>query len=719
MADSNGAVMTNIWNTEFTNYVNYLKNEGMGSLYNKAFNHTTISVNLEGLRDNLAQFNAAKNALGLLSKFTGLSFTLTTSTSADIVTDNNDPSGAYATSTYSGSTILHSTVNVARDWVSNWSIGQYGVQTFIHEFGHALGLNHGGPYNGNGDYATDAIFNIDTWQYSIMSYFTQDNYDSASYLYLIGPMIGDIKALNDLYGRLSANAGNTLYGRGETAISGWTDFGRYSQATYCINDTSGIDTMDYSNTATANTIDLRAGFFSDINGYRGNVSIAIGTVIENASGGSGADTIFGNAVSNTLRGNGGNDRLWGGSGSDLLDGGTGVDAAYYSDSTVGLRASLLNPSLNTGIALGDRYLSIENLYGSNFNDALYGDNLANTIWGANGSDSLYGNGGNDYLRGGAGNDALIGGAGADILDGGDGTDTAYYTDSTVGLQINLLTRSLNTGIAAGDVYVSIENIFGSNYNDRIVGDNFNNSLWGAAGNDVLIGNGGSDSLIGGGGADTLNGGDGTDTAYYNDSAIGVTVSLLNPSSNTGIAAGDTYISIESLYGSAYNDTLIGDNLANTLGGGAGNDNLYGNGGNDAINGGAGNDYIVGGAGNDAIFGGSGLDRLFGGTGADRFVFTSLSDSTVATAGRDIIYDFSYASGDRIDLSLIDANSLVGGNQAFTFIGTAAFTGVAGQLHVEMSGSNTIVMADVNGDRIADFALTVANVNALSSLNYTL
>lgn len=561
--------MTNVFTTEFTSYVNYLKNEGRGSAYNVAFNHTTISVNLEGLRDNAAQFNAAKNALGLLSKFTGIGFTLTTSANADIVT-NNTYSGAYATRDTIGNTITRSHVNVASNWVSDWSIGKYGVQTFIHEFGHALGLNHGGPYNGSGSYETDAIFNIDTWQYSIMSYFDQSNYDGASFLFLIGPMIGDIKALNDLYGRLAVNTGNTVYGRGETVYSGWTDFSKYSQSTYCVNDTSGIDTLDYSNTYTSNLIDLRAGHFSNVNGYKGNVSIALGTVIENASGGAGNDIIIGNSVGNVLNGNGGSDTVYGLEGSDIL-------------------------------------------------------------YGMDGNDTLYGGAASDTLRGGNGNDGLVGGSGADFLDGGAGLDTVYYNDATLGLR----------------------------------------------------------------------------------------VSLLSPSTNTGIAAGDTYVNVENIYGSAYNDTLVGDNFANTLWGASGNDYLYGNGGSDALNGGAGSDYLVGGDGSDALVGGAGLDRLFGGSGADRFVFTLISDSTVAATGRDVIYDFSYAQGDRIDLRIIDANTRVTGNQAFTYIGTAAFTGVAGQLHVEYSGGNTYVVGDVNGDRIADFAITVSGANALSSLNYYL
>ena len=556
--NDNGAVMTNVWNSEFTNYVNYLKNEGTG--YNQAFNHTTISVNLNGLNDFPAQLAAAKNALGLLSKFTGIKFFLTSAANADIRTDN-ELSGAYCSTTTSGHTITSAFVNVQKTWVSDWSIGEYGVQTFIHEFGHALGLNHGGPYNGNGNYDTDAIFNIDTWQYSIMSYFDQSNYDNASYLYLYGPMIADIKALNDLYGRLAVNTGNTLYGRGETVMSGWTDFGRYSQATYCINDTSGVDTLDYSNTATSNWIDLRAGFFSNINGYKGNVSIALGTVIENAYGGSGSETIVGNGVSNVLRGNGGSDVLWG---------------------------------------LG-------------------------------GNDSLLGGSSNDVLHGGDGNDALYGGSGADVLDGGANIDTAYYNDSAAGLTVSLLNPAYNTGIAAGDTFISIENLFGSNYSDTLIGSNGNNTIWGASGNDLI----------------------------------------------------------------------------------------YGNGGSDALNGGAGNDVIFGGTGNDAIVGGAGADSLYGGSGADRFVFTSISDSTVSSLGRDVIRDFSYGQGDRIDLSIIDANVLAGGNQSFSYIGGSGFHGVAGELRAVYSGGNTVVSGDVNGDGRADFAITIAGVSAVSSLNYIL
>lgn len=549
--------MTNVFNSEFSSYVEYLKNEGTGQ--NVAFNHTLISVNLNGLLDNSAQYNAARNALALWSKFTGLQFNIV-SGSADITVDNTY-AGAYATVDTSGSTITRSQVNVARDWYPNWSIGQYGVQTFIHEFGHALGLNHGGPYNGNGTYANDAIFWQDTWQYSVMSYFEQENYNGATTVNLIGPMIADIKAIQDLYGRISVNSGNTVYGRGETVISGWTDFSKYAYSTYCVNDTGGVDTLDYSNTSPSALIDLRAGYFSNINGLKGNVSIALGTVIENARGGAGNDSIIGNHVANVLQGNAGTD----------------------------------------------------------------------TIQGLDGNDSLYGGLARDYLYGGNGNDSLVGGAGNDYLNGGANIDTAYYSDSTVGLK----------------------------------------------------------------------------------------ASLLVPSQNTGIALGDTYVSIENIYGSAYGDTLVGDNFANTLWGANGNDYLYGNDGADALNGGSGNDYIVGGLGNDAIVGGAGMDRLFGSGGGDRFVFTATTDSTYSSAGRDVIYDFSYAAGDRIDLTLIDANTQVAGNQAFAYIGTAAFNGSAGQLHIDYAGGNTVVSCDVNGDRVADFGLTVYQANAISSLCYYL
>lgn len=298
-----------------------------------AFDHTQITVNLNGLSDS-AMVSSAKKALLAWERATGLDFVLSNSSSADIVINDDDSSGAYAgPASVTNNVISQSTVNVPTNWMDGfaeseqWGYGSYGLQTFIHEIGHALGLNHGGPYDGSGTYDDDAIYWTDTYQYSIMSYFTQsDNpYNGATDIYPLAPMIADIEAIKLLYGSLSVRTGNTLYGKGETTMGGVTDLSKYADAAYAIKDTGGIDTFDFSNEAARSIIDLRAGYFSDINGNVGNVAIAVGTVIENARGGRFSDTITGNGAANTLYGMAGNDKLIGGSGADKLVGGSGGD----------------------------------------------------------------------------------------------------------------------------------------------------------------------------------------------------------------------------------------------------------------------------------------------------------------------------------------------------------------------------------------------------------
>ncbi len=129
-------------------------------------------------------------------------------------------------------------------------------------------------------------------------------------------------------------------------------------------------------------------------------------------------------------------------------------------------------------------------------------------------------------------------------------------------------------------------------------------------------------------------------------------------------------------------------------------------------GGNGDDELDGGAtGNDVLVGGLGQDSLGGGGDADRSVYTGVADSTVAAA--DTIEDFNTSGGDIIDLSLIDANTAAAGDQAFAFIGTGAFTGIAGQLRYQQSGGDTFVQGDVNGDGVADFMIMLTGTLALT------
>ena len=181
---------------------------------------------------------------------------------------------------------------------------------------------------------------------------------------------------------------------------------------------------------------------------------------------------------------------------------------------------------------------------------------------------------NDVLTGDGGDNILIGGGGADKLDGRAGIDAASYGRAQAGVTASLAKPSLNTGEAAGDTYSAIENLVGSNFND------------------VLSGNGANNVLYGGIGADKIGGGAGIDTASYGGAQAGVTASLATPSLNTGEAAGDTYSSIEGLWGSHLNDVLTGNASANNLSGLSGDDFLDGGLGNDTLDGGMGRDTFA-------------------------------------------------------------------------------------------------------------------------------
>ncbi len=137
-----------------------------------------------------------------------------------------------------------------------------------------------------------------------------------------------------------------------------------------------------------------------------------------------------------------------------------------------------------------------------------------------------------------------------------------------------------------------------------------------------------------------------------------------------------------------------------------------------MNGAAGNDTIIGGAGDELLDGGAGKDLLAGGGGADLFVLSALGDSP-ANANRDVISGFSQLQEDRIDLSRIDASTAVVGDQAFTFIGTGLYTGVAGQLRYSQTGSATVVAGDVNGDGVSDFHIEISGALALGAIDFVL
>ena len=412
------------------------------------------------------------------------------------------------------------------------------------------------------------------------------------------------------------------------------------------------------------------------------------TAIVNLTGSANADTLIGDAQANTLSGGAGNDLLEGRAGADALLGGDGIDTASYDHAASGVSASLtvgLSGFLTTGDAAGDTYGAIENLIGSSASDTLIGDSADNV---------LTGNGGDDVLEGMAGADTLMGSASASV--------TASYAHATSGVVASLtsgLSGITNSGDAAGDSYTNINNLAGSAYADTLVGN---------AQANVLTGNNGNDMLEGLGGADTLDGGAGTDTASYAHATAAVVIALDGSLTATGDAAGDTLVSIESLVGSDYGDTLTGDVNANALSGGAGNDLLEGRGGADAFDGGDGTDTatyahatsgvavglasgvvtssgeaagdtftavenlvgstyadtLVGDGSANVITGNGGADEIEGGAGGDTLSATAGSGSTLsfAHAGAAVVYTFDgslTATGDAVSDTVSGFDNLRG------------------------------------------------------------
>ncbi len=480
-------------------------------------------------------------------------------TSGEMITMDDEFSGAFAYAPNSGSS-GGVEMNVSTGWIDSYgiTIDSYSFQTFLHEIGHAIGLGHQGGYNGGASYGSDALFAEDSWQMSVMSYFSQTENTSitASYAFVTTPMMVDILAIQNIYGAAgpdSVTAGDTVYGAG-------SDLGNYldsifdwlagegtssevsgSTVAFTLYDQGGSDTIDLSYMTDAARLDLRDETFSDFGNMIGVMGIASGTIIENAMLGDGADDVTGNDAANTIDLGIGNDIALVGAGNDSVLGGIGFDT----------------------------------IEGGAGDDTLLGGNGADSLMGGDGADLLEGGAGYDQIQGGDGNDRILAGSTADRVYGGDGDDW--------------ISGGSNEGI-------TVDGLWGEEGNDTIFGDGGFDLLDGGAGNDLLDGGDQADNLLGGDGNDILRGGLGLDRLFG--------------------GAGD-----DLAEGGEGNDGLFGEDGDDLLYGEAGNDNFFGGSGNDFLSGGEDNDTMDGGSGFDTLDGGTGDDEMFGRFNADTFVFS--------------------------------------------------------------------------------------------------
>lgn len=516
--------------------------------------------------------------------------------------------------------------------------GSLGFAVILHEIGHALGLKHPHDDGGNGrpTFAELSIAGKDDGLWSVMSY--NDIGTKISAGHQVTPMPLDILAIQQIYGaNMTYHAGDDVYQLSD------------DNAVRTIWDAGGIDAISAAGLNFAVTIDLRQGGFSrhgnaTVDGVEAQTAVAYNVVIENATGGTKNDTIYGNDAANILTGGGGSDKFFG----------FGGDDTYY------ITGGTISEGANGGFDIV--YSTVSHALSANV------ENLFLTGAGnINGTGNALGN----VIEGTSGNNILNGGGGVDTLTGGDGNDT-YVIDNSADVIVELAGQGIDTVQSAVAYALSgnFENLTltGSAAIDG-TGDSNGNAITGNLGANHLDGGDGDDTLNGGGGADTMTGGL-DDDVFILDNIGDQAIEL----------PGGGHDRVESSVGMALADEIEDLTLSGT-------GNINGT-GNELEN------YLLGNAGANRLAGGLGADTLAGGAGNDTYVIDDGGDSIIEAAkgGIDLIQ-----SGITVDLSLGPLTEI----ENLTLTGSGAINGT-GNAYANIligNGSGNLLDGGAAADRM--------------------
>ena len=516
--------------------------------------------------------------------------------------------------------------------------------------------------------------------------------------------------------------GDNIYDLTVTASDGGAATDQAMQIS--VTDLLEVPTMVYAGTTLADVFSVVDG-----NGWT-------------MSGNSGNDTLTGGAFADVLVGGKGNDVLAGGDGDDIfkfaagdgtdnISGGTGYDkivaatakAVIGISALSGIEAISSNGFVSTSI-IGSTLADLLDFSGVTLTgivsiDAGSGNDI---VTGSGAADTIVLGSGNDVFNGGNGDDVFLAKAssGSDNINGGAGFDTIRAGANNVVIGFSALTgieavdavaftgvRLTATAVAetidlSGVTITGNVTIDAGSGNDNVAGTSGNDRFDLGSGNDVFNGGNGDDTFLAriGAGTDAVHGGIGYDSIIATAANAAITLSAfsgIEEISSGGFAG-------VKLVGTAAAETI---DLSAVLTSGL-----------VSVGGAAGNDTIIGSAADDRLLGGTGVDTLTGGAGNDVFAYLTTSESGFGVTKADILTDFT-SGQDLIDLSLIDADTSILGDQAFTFIGNAAFTGL-GQLRVGVdSTGHAAIFANTTGSLTADFQVSLYNNAALTAVDFLL